>query len=66
MVIDEAIRGNPKAILKRFNPEDHLNGLAPEERLKGLAPEDRLKGLDPATIEAWLTKERSGHYPKKT
>ena len=49
MVIDEAIRSDPDAILKRFDPED---------RLKGLDPEERLKGLDPATIEAWLTKQK--------
>jgi hypothetical protein len=49
MVIDEAIRSNPEAILQRFDPE---------ERLKGLNPEDRLKGLDPAAIEAWLTKQK--------
>jgi hypothetical protein len=43
MVIDEAIRNDPEAILKRFDPED------------------RLKGLDPATIEAWLAKQRRGY-----
>lgn len=34
---------------------------APEERLKGLGAEEGLKGLDPATIEAWLAKQRRGH-----
>ncbi|EIC20141.1 hypothetical protein [Thiorhodovibrio frisius] len=43
MVIDEAVRSDPEAILKRFDPED------------------RLKGLDPATIEAWLAKQRRDH-----
>ena len=52
MVIDEAIRSNPEAILQRFDPE---------ERLKGLDPEDRLKGLDSATIEAWLAKQKSNN-----
>ncbi|WPL24633.1 hypothetical protein Thiofri_04853 [Thiorhodovibrio frisius] len=47
MVIDEAIRSDPEAILKRFDPEDRLRGLDPEDRLRGLDPEDRLRGLDP-------------------
>ena len=67
MVIDEAIRSNPEAILKRFgpedrlrglDPEDRLRGLDPEDRLRGLDPEDRLRGLDPAIIEAWLAKRK--------
>ena len=58
MVIDEAIRSNPEAILKRFGPEDRLRGLDPEDRLRGLDPEDRLRGLDPAIIEAWLAKRK--------
>ena len=57
-VIDEAIRGDPEAILRRFDPEGRLKGLDPEDRLKGLNPEDRLKVLDPATIKAWLTRQK--------
>jgi len=26
-----------------------------------MTPEERLKGLDPATIEAWLAKQRRDH-----
>jgi len=56
MVIDEAIRSDPDALLQRFAPEERIKGLDPEEvlkrfdaeeRLKGLDPEARLKGLDP-------------------
>jgi len=39
-VIDEAIRSDPEAILRRFDPKE------------------RLKGLDPATIKAWLTRQK--------
>ena len=52
MVIAEAIKRDPEAILKRF---------APEQRLKGLDPEQRLRGLDPSTIEAWLAHQRRNH-----
>jgi len=67
MVIDEAIRSDPQAILQRLDPEERLKGLDPEARLKGLDPEailkrfdpeERLKGLDPAIIEAWLAKQK--------
>jgi hypothetical protein len=70
MVIDEAIRRDPEAILRRFDPEDvlkhydpeqRLQGLDPEQRLQGLDPEQRLQGLDPATIKAWLAKQRQDH-----
>jgi hypothetical protein len=52
MVIDEAIRSDPDAILKRFDAED---------RLKGLEPEDVLGRFDTATIEAWLANQRRDH-----
>ncbi len=52
MVIAEAIKRDPEAILERF---------APEQRLKGLDLEERLRGLDPATIEAWLAHQRRNH-----
>ncbi|WP_242469743.1 hypothetical protein [Rhabdochromatium marinum] len=70
MAIEEAIRNDPEAVLKRFDPEavlkrfdpeERLRGLDPEERLRGLDPEERLRGLDPATIEAWLARQRRNH-----
>ena len=61
MVIAEAIKRDPEAILKRFAPEQRLKGLDLEERLRGLDPEQRLRGLDPATIEAWLAHQRRNH-----
>ncbi|MEA1053207.1 hypothetical protein U5801_25860 [Lamprobacter modestohalophilus] len=50
--IEDALKRDPDAILKRLDPE---------QRLKGLDPEQRLKGLDPAVIEAWLAKQRRDH-----
>ncbi|MBK1703354.1 hypothetical protein CKO40_02005 [Halochromatium glycolicum] len=49
LVIEDALKRDPDAILKRLDPE---------QRLKGLDPEQRLKCLDPAIIEAWLAKQR--------
>jgi hypothetical protein len=61
MVIEEAIRRDPEAILKYFDPEDRLKGLDPDVVLECFDPEDRLRGLDPAMIEAWLAKQRRDH-----
>jgi hypothetical protein len=70
LVIEDALKRDPDAILKRLDPEQRLKGLDPEQRLKGLDPEQRLKGLDPeqrlkgldpAVIEAWLAKQRRDH-----
>jgi hypothetical protein len=58
LVIEDALKRDPDAILKRLDPEQRLKGLDPEQRLKGLGPEQRLKGFDPAIIEAWLAKQR--------
>ncbi|EIC20296.1 hypothetical protein [Thiorhodovibrio frisius] len=70
MVLENALKRDPEAILRRFDPEQRLKGLDPEARLKGLDPEARLKGLgpdevlgrfDPDLIEAWLNKQRRDH-----
>ncbi|MBK5969451.1 hypothetical protein CCR91_11910 [Thiorhodovibrio winogradskyi] len=52
MVLENALKRDPEAILRRFDPE---------QRLKGLDPDEVLGRFDPDLIEAWLKKQRRDH-----
>ncbi|MFE8032933.1 hypothetical protein [Thiohalocapsa marina] len=52
---------DPEERVEGPTPEQRPKGLEPEERLTGLAPDDVLGRYDPATVEAWLAKQRRDH-----